>query len=197
MQKYISQTKMLQNYQKYFDFYSMQHTALLKIHVNKFIVITNLTTLSRSFPSFPGVRVMGYLKGQSNEIFYLHFFHRWTSPKPLTRYLKTFRIQLRIRGDIRDFLLTLRYYLQRRVILPVLFNTQSCDSPVHYSGESLFVRIIRINTRLSFNTESRYSPYCLLCRVLTPRIVYSEESLLIEESYFKNSEGLPLPLKEK
>ncbi len=32
------------------------------------------------------------LKGQSNEIFYLRFFHRWTSPKPLTRYLKTFRI---------------------------------------------------------------------------------------------------------
>jgi hypothetical protein len=33
-----------------------------------------------------------YLKGQSNEIFYLRFFHRWTAPKPLTRYLKTFRI---------------------------------------------------------------------------------------------------------
>ncbi len=32
------------------------------------------------------------LKGQSNEIFYLQFFHRWTAPKPLTRYLKTFRI---------------------------------------------------------------------------------------------------------
>jgi hypothetical protein len=32
------------------------------------------------------------LKGQSNEIFYLRFFHRWTDPKPLTRYLKTFRI---------------------------------------------------------------------------------------------------------
>jgi hypothetical protein len=32
------------------------------------------------------------LKGQPNDIFYLRFFHRWTSLKPLTRYLKTFQI---------------------------------------------------------------------------------------------------------
>jgi hypothetical protein len=43
------------------------------------------------------------LKGQSNGIFYIRFFHRWTPPKPITRYLKTFRIWLRIRGDNRDF----------------------------------------------------------------------------------------------
>jgi hypothetical protein len=51
------------------------------------------------------------LKGQSNEICYLRLFHRWTRPKPLTRYLKTFQIWLRIRRDIQEFLLTLRYYL--------------------------------------------------------------------------------------
>ncbi len=37
------------------------------------------------------------LKGQSNEIFYLRFFHGWNPLKPLTRFLKTFRIWLRIR----------------------------------------------------------------------------------------------------
>jgi hypothetical protein len=30
-------------------------------------------------------------KGKSNEIFYLRIFHRWTSPKPLTRYLRFFQ----------------------------------------------------------------------------------------------------------
>jgi hypothetical protein len=49
-----------------------------------------------------------HLKGQSNEIFYLQFFHWWIPLKPLTRYLMTFRIWLRIRWDIRDFWLTLR-----------------------------------------------------------------------------------------
>jgi hypothetical protein len=46
-----------------------------------------------------------------------------------------------------------------------------------------------------FNTESRYSPYCLLRRFTTPRIVYSGESQLAAESYFQKSEGLFLPLK--
>jgi hypothetical protein len=78
-------------------------------------------------------------------------------------------------------------------ILPA--TTESCDSPHRFSGESLFVRIICINSRLSFNT-----------RVDTPRIVYYGESLLpvsfIAGSHcwqwrviFKNIEGLPLPLK--
>jgi hypothetical protein len=70
-------------------------------------------------------------------------------------------------------------------ILPVLFTTESCDSPYHFSGETLFVRIICINSRMSFNTESRYSPYCLLQRVATPRLIYSGESLLTAESYFQ------------
>ncbi len=51
------------------------------------------------------------LKGQSIEIFYLRFFHKWTPPKPITRYLKTFWMWLRIPGDIRDFWLTLHYWL--------------------------------------------------------------------------------------
>jgi hypothetical protein len=42
-----------------------------------------------------------------------------------------------------------------------------CDSPHRFNGESLFVRIICINSHLSFNTRSRY-----------PRIVYYGESLL-------------------
>jgi hypothetical protein len=79
-------------------------------------------------------------------------------------------------------------------ILPVLFIMESCDSLYRFSEESLFVRIICINSCLSFNTESWY-----LC------IVYYGESLLpasfIAESHcsrrviFKNIEGLALPLK--
>ncbi len=42
-------------------------------------------------------------KGTVQRDFYLRFFHRWTSPKPLTQFLKAFRIKLRIRGYIRDF----------------------------------------------------------------------------------------------
>ncbi len=48
------------------------------------------------------------LKGPSNKIFYRLFFHWWTPLKPLTRFLKTFWIWLRIRWDIDNFWLTLR-----------------------------------------------------------------------------------------
>ncbi len=70
-------------------------------------------------------------------------------------------------------------------ILPVLFTTASCDSPHHFGGKSPFVSIICINSRLSFNMESRYSPYCLLRRVTTPCLIYSGESLMTAESYFQ------------
>ncbi len=70
-------------------------------------------------------------------------------------------------------------------IFPVFFNIESSNSLYHCSGESLFVRIIFINSHLSFNTESRYSLYCLLQRVTTPCICYSEESLLAAENYFQ------------
>jgi hypothetical protein len=46
-------------------------------------------------------------------------------------------------------------------ILPVLFHTMSCDSPPDYSGESLFVRIIFINSRLSIRRVDT-PPYCLI-----------------------------------
>ncbi len=73
----------------------------------------------------------------------------------------------------------------RESIFPVLFTTESCDSPHHFGGESPFVSNICINFRLLFNTESQYSPYWLLRRVTTPRLIYSGESLLTVESYFQ------------
>jgi hypothetical protein len=126
-----------------------------------------------------------FLKGQSNEIFYLWFFHWWTPLKPLTRFLKTFRIWLRIQWDIHDIWMTLRcnIYCSGESIFPVLFTTESCDSPHHFGGESPFVSIICIKSRLSFNTESQYSPDWLLRRVTTPHLIYSGESLLTAESY--------------
>ncbi len=78
----------------------------------------------------------------------------------------------------------------RESILPVLFKRESCDSPHYYSTEWLVVRIVWINFRLSFNTESRYSPNCLVRRVTTPRIVYSGESL------FDSGELLSKTLKD-
>ncbi len=119
----------------------------------------------------------------------------FSHPKPLTRYWKTFQIWLRIRWDVRDFWLTLRYFYSRESILPILFTTESCASPHRYSGESLFVRIMCINSRLSFKAESRYFPYCLLQRVTTPRLIYSAGVTVDSRVIFENNEGLPLPLK--
>jgi hypothetical protein len=45
------------------------------------------------------------------------------------------------------------------LIFPVLFTTESCDSPHHFDGESPFVSIICITFLLLFNTESQYSLY--------------------------------------
>ncbi len=131
------------------------------------------------------------LKRQSNKIFYLRFFHRWTPPKPLNHYLKTFPICLWIRGDVCNFLLTLLNYSWQRVDTHIMFNTESRDSPHHYSWESLFVRIICINSRLSLNTERWYSPYCLIWRVTT----HPASFIVGSHCSFENFEGLPLPLK--
>ncbi len=68
---------------------------------------------------------------------------------------------------------------------PMLFTMESCDSPHHFGGESPFVSNICINFRMSFDTESQYSPYWLLRRVTSPRLIYSRESLLTAESYFQ------------
>jgi hypothetical protein len=80
-------------------------------------------------------------------------------------------------------------------IFPVFFTMESCDSLHHFGGESPFVSIICINSRLSFNTESQYSPYWLLRRVTTPLLIYSGESLLTVESYFQKLRGIPSSFK--
>jgi hypothetical protein len=90
------------------------------------------------------------LKRQSNEIFHFRFFHRWTPPKWLTWYLKTFRIwpwKVEIIFAIFDRLSAIIY--SGESILPVVFNTENCNFPHYYGGESLFVRIICINLACS------------------------------------------------
>jgi hypothetical protein len=89
----------------------------------------------------------------------------------------------------------LQFTYSGELILPILFTTESCDSPHHFSRESPFVSIICLNSRLSFNTESQYFSYCLLQRVTTPHLIYSGESLLTAESYFQKLWRIPLPLK--
>jgi hypothetical protein len=135
------------------------------------------------------------LKGQSKEIFTSDFFNDGLLSSPLIGYLKTFRIWLRIRWDIRGFCWLSAVIYSGELILLVLFTTESCNSPHHFGGESPFVSIICINSRLSFNTESRYSRYCLLRRVTTPRHIYSWESLLTAEFFSKTLN--PRPLKEQ
>jgi hypothetical protein len=77
-------------------------------------------------------------------------------------------------------------------ILPILFTTESCDFPHRFRRGSLFVRITCINSRLSFYTESRYSPYCTLRRVTTPRLIFSRVFLLTVESNFLKNYNLEL-----
>jgi hypothetical protein len=85
----------------------------------------------------------------------------------------------------------------RESILPILFTTASCDSPHHFSGESLFVRIICINSRLSFNgTVSRYSLYLVYYgEYLLPVSFIAESHCYQRRVIFNNIEGLPYSLK--
>ena len=55
------------------------------------------------------------LKGQSNEIFDLLFFHHFNQPGPLTNGLKDFRIWFRFRRDIRILIVK---KLTRRGMIP-------------------------------------------------------------------------------
>ncbi len=112
------------------------------------------------------------------------FFHRWTSPNPLTRYFKAFRIWLRIGGDIRDWLSAINY------------SGQS----IRYSTYCLIWRVVTLRIIIAVshyllkylhkllpvvNADSRYSPSCLIRRVATPHIVYCGESLLKRRLFSK------------
>ncbi len=88
----------------------------------------------------------------------------------LTRYLKAFRIWLRIRGNIHDFYCG-------ELTLPVLFTTESCNSSYRSQRGVTNVGIFCRNSGLPFNAGSRYSLHCLIQRIMTPSIVYSGESL--------------------
>ncbi len=82
-------------------------------------------------------------------------------------------------------------------ILPILFNTESCNSPYHYSRESLFVRIICINSCLSFSTDSRYSRIVYLGESLLPALFIEGSHCWQQRVIFKNFEGICLPSKDK
>ncbi len=92
-------------------------------------------------------------KGQSSDISCLWFFKDWALPKPLTRYVKAFRICLRISRRYYRFLIDSLYSGQP--LLPVLFSTESCDSPHHSLWRVKNVCIMCRNSGLSFNTVSR------------------------------------------
>jgi hypothetical protein len=124
------------------------------------------------------------IKGQFNKILTSAFFTDGLLPTLLLviNGLVEFGFEFNEIFAIFDWLSAIIY--GGKSILPVTFTMESCFSLHHFSGESLFVRIICINSYLSFNTESRYSPYCLLWGVTTSRLIYSGESLLTAKSYF-------------
>ncbi len=138
------------------------------------------------------------LKGQSNEIFYLRNLSQMDSSQDSYLLFKDFS-NLASKFDeilaIFDWLSDIIYSRESR--LPILFTAKSWDAPHRYSWESLFVRIICINSRKSDNTERRFSPYCLLWRVTTPRLIYSGESLLTAESFFQKQWRTPASFKGK
>jgi hypothetical protein len=72
----------------------------------------------------------------------------------------------------------------REPILPLLFNTESFNSPHHKSRASNFLKNYLHKLTCCLYRES-ILPVLLIWRVITPRIVYSWESLLTAESYFQ------------
>jgi hypothetical protein len=72
----------------------------------------------------------------------------------------------------------------RELILSVLFNKESCDSPHRVEQGVTNVWIFCRNSGLPFSTGSLYSQCCLIWRVKTPYIVYSGESLTTAGSLF-------------
>ncbi len=141
-------------------------------------------------------RIKPTLKGQSNEIFYLWFFHWWNPLKPLSRFLMTFQIWLRIRWDIHDFWSTLRCNLKWRVDIPCIV----------YYGRVVTLRITLAGSHHLLALSAQTLACRLIQRVITPRIDYYGESLLPasftagshcwqRRVNFKNFEGFPLPLK--
>ncbi len=119
--------------------------------------------------------------GQSNEIFYLPIFSQMDSSQATSIF-----------QDFANLALNSMRNSQFLIDSPLLFIAESGYSHYsiasydHFSGETLpvFVTIIFINSRLSFITESRYFPCCLLRRVTIPRLIYGGESLLAADSYF-------------
>jgi hypothetical protein len=57
------------------------------------------------------------LKGPCQEIFDLRIFDQSIPLRPLIHALKYFRISVRIRGDIREYVLIIHYAALRKIIL--------------------------------------------------------------------------------
>ncbi len=114
-------------------------------------------------------KVIGNLKGQSNEIFYLRFFHRWTSPKPLTRYLKIFS----------NLASNSRRYSRFLIDSPLLLIAESQYSPYCFIRRVVTLRFIIAESHYLLELSASATLACrLIRRVDTPRIVYYGESLL-------------------
>jgi hypothetical protein len=117
------------------------------------------------------------LKGQSNEIFYLRFFHWWNTLKPLTWFLKTFEFGFQFVEIFTIFDWLSAVFYSGESIFPILFTTESCDSASYWLGVTICqLYCICTNSHLSFNTESQYS-LLLLIILITAESHYSPPHL--------------------
>ncbi len=132
--------------------------------------------------------------------FALDFFTNGSFQSPLLGNWRLFKFDFDLEETIAIFdWLSAIVYNDEESILPVLFNTESYDS-LHRSQRGVTnVWILWRSSGLPFNTGSRYSPYCFMRRVTTPRIVDSKETLTTSGSLFLTilKDSPSLPLKER
>ncbi len=116
-------------------------------------------------------------------------------PSPLLGVCRLFKFGFKI-GEIVaifDWLSAIVY--NGELILPILFTKESCDSLHRSQQEVTNVWIFCRNSGRPFNAGSWYSPYCLIRRVMTPRIVVAGNHWEQQGVFINNFEELPLPLK--
>ncbi len=149
-------------------------------------IYPNLIVVARSPHTqfFKGLSLRKAFKGQSNEIFCLWFFTNGSLPSPLLGIWRLFEFGFEFEEivAIYDWLSAIVYWEELKP--PVLLNTESRDSSHCSQRRVTNVWVFCRNSGLPCDTGSRYSPYCLIQRVTTPCIVYSQESLMAVGSLF-------------
>ncbi len=125
-------------------------------------------------------RFFNYLNGQSNEIFYIRFFHSWNPLKSLTRFFK----------DFSNLASNSVRYSQFLIDSPQYFIAESPYSPYCLIRRVVTLRIILAGSHHLLTLSAHTLACRLIRRVNTPRIDYYGESL----SVVNNTGNMNTPL---